>query len=101
MHKLLIPLTSVAAFLSGCASVAVSTDLIEQRTAFALGLDRSSFTISNRQDDGLRTQYVATAKNGQRYNCYVTGTFSVTGRVVSDALCSKPGEAPKNPLLNR
>ncbi len=101
MHKFLIPLISVTAFLSGCASVAVSTDLIEQRTAFALGLERSSFTISNRQDEGLRTQYVATTKTGQRYNCYVTGTFSVTGRVVSDALCNKPGEAPKNPLLNR
>ena len=101
MYKTVVSLSSVAALLTGCASVAVSADLIEQRTAFALGLERGSFTISNRQDEGLRTQYVATAKNGQRYNCYVTGTFSVTGRVVSDALCSKPGEAPRNPLLNR
>jgi len=101
MRKTLISLTLIPTLLAGCASVAVSTDAIEQRTAFALGVERGSFVISNRQDDGLRTQYVATTKNGQRYNCYVTGTFSVTGRIVSDALCTKPGEVPKNPLLSR
>jgi hypothetical protein len=87
--------------LAGCASVAVSDGAIEERTAFALGLQRGSFTISDRQDDGVRTQYVVKTKAGQRYNCYVTGTFSVTGRIVSDAICNKPGEAPKNPLLGR
>ncbi len=101
MHKTLASLTLIPALLAGCASVAVSADAIEQRTAFALGVERGSFAISNRDDDGVRTQYVATTKNGQRYNCYVTGTFSVTGRIVSDAICSKPGEAAKNPLLSR
>ena len=100
MYKNLIPVISIAAFLAGCASVAVTTDL-ERRTAFALGVERGSFAVSNRQDDGVRTQYVATTKSGQRHNCYVTGTFSMTGRIVSDAICSKLGETPKNPLLNR
>jgi len=101
MFKILIPLTSVAALVTGCAPIAVSTDAIDQRAASALGVERGSFAISNRQDDGVHTQYVATSKNGQRYNCYVTGTFSVTGRIVSNAICSKVGEAPKNPLLSR
>ncbi len=101
MYKNLISLTSIATLLAGCASVAVSTDAIEQRTATALGLERGGFAISSRQDDGVRTQYVATTRNGQRYNCYVTGTLSVTGRIVSDAICSKPGETPRNPLLSR
>jgi hypothetical protein len=87
--------------LAGCASVAVTDSAIEERTAFALGLQRGSFTVSERRDDGVRTQYVVLTKAGQRYNCYVTGTFSVTGRIVSDAVCNKPGEAPKNPLLGR
>ena len=87
--------------LAGCASVAVSDSAIEERTAFALGLQRSSFNISERRDDGVRTQYVVQTKTGQRYNCYVAGSFSATGRTVSDAICNKPGEAPKNPLLNR
>jgi hypothetical protein len=87
--------------LSGCASVAVSSSAIEERTAMALGLPVGSFTISERKDDGVRTQYQVQTKSGQRHSCYVTGTFSVTGRIVSDAICNKPGEAPKNPLLTR
>jgi hypothetical protein len=91
----------IALLAVGCASVAVTDSAIEERTAFALGLQRGSFTISERKDDGVRTQYAVQTKAGQRYNCYVAGSFSVIGRTVSDAICNKPGEAPKNPLLNR
>lgn len=101
IHKPLASLIAVAPLLVGCASVAVTADLIEQRTAFALGMERGNFTVSNRQDDGLRTQDAATTETGQRHNCYVEGSVGITGRVVSDAICSKPGEAPKNPLLQR
>jgi hypothetical protein len=97
-------LLSASALGVGCgsmAAMAVTDDALQQRTAFALGLERGSFTISNRQDDGVRTNYVVTTRSGQRYNCYVTGVVNITGRTVSDALCSKPGEAPKNPLLGR
>jgi len=74
--------------LGGCASVAVTSDAIERNTAFALGMNKADFTISERQDDGMRTTYIATTKAGKKYSCYATGTFSVTGRVLSDALCS-------------
>ena len=43
-------ITSFAAF-AGCASVAVSNDAIEQNTAFALGVPKGTFTISDRVDD--------------------------------------------------
>jgi len=70
----------------------VTSDAIERNTAFALGMDKANFTISERNDDGMKTTYVATTKAGKKYSCYVTGTFSVTGRVVSDALCSASGQ---------
>jgi hypothetical protein len=92
---------TMASLLVGCASVAVTDSALEERTAAALGLARGSFTISERKDDGVRSQYVVQTASGQRHQCYVTGTFSVTGRIVSDAICNKPGEAPKNPLLGR
>jgi hypothetical protein len=88
-------------FLSACASMAVTDDALQQRAGFALGLPAGSFTLSERRDDGVRTQFRVATKSGAVHECYVTGTFSVTGRIVSDAICNRPGEAPKNPLLNR
>ena len=77
--------------MAGCASVAVTDDAIERNTAFALGVDKDSITISNRENDGVKTTYTATTKDGKKHSCYVTGTFSVTGQVVSDAICSGGG----------
>ncbi len=76
---------------SGCASVAVKDEDIRKRTSFALGMDAKYFKISNRNDDGMRTEYLVTTTNGAKYNCYIAGTFSITGKVVSDAVCSKLG----------
>lgn len=78
--------------LAGCASVSVTENTLENRTAFALGLDAGDFTISNRQDSGVRTDYEVSTKRGERYACYVTGSVGV----VSDAICSRragPGKA--------
>jgi hypothetical protein len=76
--------------LSGCASVAVKSADIEQRTSFALGLATDQFTISDRIDSGVRTDYSVKIRTGETYRCYVTGIISVVGRTVSDAICSKP-----------
>jgi hypothetical protein len=97
----LLSLAISLTLLSACASKAVSNDALVQRAGFALGLQAGSFSISDRRDDGVRTQFRVTTKSGAVHDCYVTGTFSVTGRIVSDAICNRPGEAPKNPLLNR
>ena len=85
--------------LIGCASVAVSDEAIVDRTAFALGVEKGSFTIENRVDDGVRSTYRVKTKRGEEFNCYVGGSLSVIGRVVSDAICNKKGEVAKNPLL--
>jgi len=81
--------------VAGCASVAVTNDAIEKNTAFALGIEKGTFTISNREDDGIKTTYLATTNAGKKYTCYVTGTVSVVGRVVSDAVCNQVGKSAK------
>jgi hypothetical protein len=82
-------------FVAGCASVAVTSDAVENNTAFALGLEKGNFKISNREDDGVKTTYLVVTNAGKKYTCYVTGTVSVIGRVVSDAVCNQVGKTPK------
>ena len=113
MQQILIYRVALGAFLSaamlasGCASVAVTDDAIQRNTAVAVGVDTPSVDISDRMDEGVKTTYVAKT-NGKTYNCYVTGTVSVVGRVVSDAMCtelkraspSKAKETSKPPVCN-
>lgn len=80
--------------LAGCAATAVTSDTLEQNTAFALGLEPGSFQISDRQDQGIKTTYRVVTQAGRRYSCYVTGAVGITGRAVSDALCSEIGRPP-------
>ena len=96
--KKTLALATVAAFAalaSGCASVAVSNDAIEQNTAQALGLAKGSFTIADRVDDGVKASYTVKTNTGKQYACYVTGTVSVVGRVVSDPVCTDTSKGPK------
>jgi len=88
-------LITVAGVTTGCASVAVGDDVLVQRTSFALGVNPDQFTISDRTDSGVRTDYRVHTKSGKNYACYVTGTISVTGRIVSDAVCSASGSGSK------
>ena len=56
-----LPCLAMAALLAtGCASVAVSNDAIEQNTAQALGLAKGTFTISDRVDDGVKAAWCLT-----------------------------------------
>lgn len=89
-HKL-IPLVCLAicAFVSGCASVAVTDDAIKRNTAHALGVSTEGVAISNRADEGIKSTYTAQTANGKKYSCYVTGTVTYTGRIVSDAMCNE------------
>jgi hypothetical protein len=86
---------SAASILAGCASVAVTNDSIEQRTSVALGMDQSKFSISDRVNEGIKTTYAVKTLSGKTYSCYVTGTVSYMGRVVSDAICSEMGKGTK------
>ncbi len=88
-----------SAFTAGCASFAVTDEAIADRTAFALGLGKGDFTVSNRVDDGTTTRYSVRTRSGQDFNCFVGGSISVTGRSVSEAICTRKGEVARNPLL--
>ena len=90
---------AAASLLLGCASVAVTDDALQQRTAASLSLAPGSFTIANRHNAGVRTDYDVTTQDGRQFACYVTGAVSVTGRNVSDALChAAPKLAAGSPL---
>lgn len=89
----------IASLATGCASIAVTDDAIVDRTAFALGLNKGDFTVSNRNDEGTTTRYAVRTKTGQDYNCFVGGSIGVMGRSVSEAICTKKGETMRNPLL--
>ncbi len=79
--------------LVGCASMAVNEDDLIKKTSIALSLDKSEFTVSDRSDSGMQTDYVVTTKSGKKYNCYVTGSFYQLGKAVSDAICSEIGKS--------
>jgi hypothetical protein len=79
---------AVALAAAGCASFAVSNEAIETNTAQSLGLQKGSFIVSDRVDEGVKSSYAVKTNKGRTYSCYVTGGVSVMGRVVSDAICS-------------
>lgn len=102
MRKLLLPTTLAASLISsGCASIAITDQALVERTAFALGIAKEDFTISNRVDEGAASRYLVRTKSGQTYRCLVGGSIGLLGRAVSDAICTKDGEAARNPLLGR
>lgn len=98
-RRALAAVPALALLLGGCASVLISQDHLQQRTATALGLDAGEFTISNRSDEGGTTRYQVRTRAGQTYFCSVGVAASVLGRTVTDALCTRKGEALRNPLL--
>lgn len=74
--------------LAGCASMAVTRGDLQQKTSIALDVPMGSFTIYDRQDSGVETKYKVKTQKGSKYSCYVTGSISVVGRIVSDPVCS-------------
>jgi hypothetical protein len=78
---------SLLLVIVGCAT-AVKKDDIEQRTSFALGLDRNQFTISDVTLIGQRTNYSVQTTNGETYRCYVVGITTFQS-IISDAICSQ------------
>ena len=52
-------------------------------------------------DDGPAARYQVRTKAGQNYRCFVGGSIGLLGRAVSEAVCTKEGETPRNPLLSR
>ncbi|WP_374658129.1 hypothetical protein [Inhella sp.] len=98
MTRLLCPLAACL-LLSACAATLINPQHLQDRTSRALGLESSEFTISQRSDEGGTTRYQVRTRSGQEYHCSVGVAPSILGRTVTDALCTRKGEAPRNPLL--
>lgn len=77
----------------------MTDEAITERTAAAIGVNKTDFTVSKRVDDGTTTRYAVRTRTGQEFNCFVGGSFNVLGRSVSEAISTKKGKAMKNPLL--
>jgi hypothetical protein len=85
-------LMAVAGFLGGCTGKMVSDSELVDRTSFALGLNPTDFTISERRSSPLKANYTVVTKTGHRYWCYVGISMGVT----SDAMCNEaPGSKGK------
>jgi hypothetical protein len=102
MNKNIIVAAITFILLAGCASVAVTEDALEKNTSHALGLEKGSFVITNREDSGMKTTYNVKTNSGKNYSCYVMGQVSIVGRIVSDAMCTEmrksgSSDAPKKP----
>ena len=87
--KNLLLISMAVGILTACASIAVTENHLIQRTSLVLDLEPSEFTISNRTNDGFRSDYLVNTKAMGRYSCYVDGFFSITGRTVTDAVCTE------------
>nr|WP_315477271.1 hypothetical protein [uncultured Undibacterium sp.] len=87
-----ISLIALFGLLIGCASIAVTDDVIAKKTAFELGLNASDFTISNRENDGAMSTYIVKTKDQRTYNCSIGGSISVLGRTVSSPICNEVGK---------
>ena len=74
----------------------VSVEALQDKTAFALGLEDDEFDITDVRKEGISTHYKVKAKSVAQYRCYVTAVLFTPA---SDAVCSKKGEAATNPLL--
>lgn len=85
-------------------SKSVPLEKLAEKAAFSLGLQAGDVAISSIEKEGTETNFMVATKAGKKYRCYVTSTSGLTalmsgGANVSDALCSKPGEPARNPLL--
>ena len=97
-----ISVIAATLIIAGCASIAVRDDDLPVKTALSIGLDKAyTLQITNRINNGIRTDYVATTSLGSVYNCYVTGGIGFTGRNVSDAVCVEQEKQSQPPIAQK
>jgi hypothetical protein len=95
MHiRLIAPLATALALLSGCAAT-INQDGLEQRTAQAIGRSVGQLTITDRsQEAGGRINYTVNTRDGAAYRCYLYGATGFQkamsfGQIPhSDAICT-------------
>lgn len=99
-----IGVSALIGTLTGCSLVTtnhLSDDVLTQKTGNAIGLDKSEFTISNRQEPNKNSDvyYIVTTKTGKKFNCSVAAGFTsivTPATEASDAICNEIGRASDN-----
>ena len=80
LHRSIFWTAVLVIFAPACALAEVSAEKIEQRTAFALGLEKGAFTISDLLDEGIRTNYVVKINTGSEVSslrsCPESGVYT-------------------------
>lgn len=74
----------------------ISDTALQKKAAFALSVDSSEVTISDREAGLQSIEFTATAR-GRKHQCYIT---TVMGAVSSDAICNNLTEAQKSGNCN-
>ena len=87
---------SGAAALAGCA--AGSNNAVETKTAHTLGLQKRAVAISGCADDGTESTYFVKFNKAKTYSCYLTGSVSLVGRLISDAAGCETGKGAMSPV---
>ena len=96
-----LSLATISLALAGCTTIQnagsslssrkVSDEVLQSKTAVALGLQASDFTLTDIVKDGMRYDYKAVLNSGGTRTCYLYSQQSIGSRTVSDAICSNTG----------
>lgn len=88
------PLAAALALLAGCGAT-IHQDVVEQRTAQAIGRTVGQFAITDRSEEtGGRINYTVNTRDGVAYRCYLYGATGLQQAVTfgqtphSDAICT-------------
>lgn len=94
---MLLPIALILAACGHVGNKVVSDDTLKEKAAFALSVDPSAVSISNRRADIDSIKFTATVR-GHKHQCYIT---TVMGAISSDALCNNMSEKQKAKTCNK
>ena len=87
--KLLLAVLAGSFFVTGCASMMMSDDIVISNTANVLQVKPSDLTVTGRRENMMITYYTATTKSGNRYACTIAGGDAFTFGVSNPPICNK------------
>ena len=90
-YFLFIPFAALV-LLGGCATTILSNDRITDETAGELGMLPDDITIENRKTKMINTYYTVKTKDGQEFNCIISGGNILTLGILNPPRCTKIGE---------
>ena len=88
IKALLISISIIAISACGLIPQKVDDQDLQKNAAMTIGVNTNNVSINNRETNGAKTTFQATA-NGKQYICYVTSGAAglYGGSFLSDAIC--------------